>query len=119
MRIENVIFKIGGLAALLMALDFAISGFVHPWFAISWGVIVAICLFRTESISQQHGSKINITPPLQFVLVLLLLVVTVITTRWAALGWQNLRQWGLVIFTVAPLYWRGLVWARSYLKGTR
>jgi len=119
MHIENMIFKIGGLATLLMALDFAISGFVNPWFAISWGVIVAICLFRTESISRQHESKINIAPQLQFALVLLLLVVTVLTTHWVMLGWQDLRQWGLVIFTVMPLYWRGLVWAGSYLRGAK
>lgn len=112
---RNVIPKIGGVVALLMALDFVISDFVHPWFAVAWGTIVAICLFRTEIISWGRESRVKLSSQLQFALVLLLVLITAITTRWAALGWQAVRQWGLVIFTALPLYWRGLVWAWSYL----
>jgi hypothetical protein len=114
MRIGNVIPKIGGFAALLMALDFAISDFVHPWFAVTWGIIIAICLFRTEIISWWRESRVKLSPQVQFGLALLLVLVAVITTHWTALGWQDMRQWGLVVFTL-PLYWRGLAWAWLHL----
>ena len=114
MHIGNVIPKIGGVVALLMALDYAISDFVHPWFAVAWGTIVAVCLFRTEIISWGRESRVKLSPQLQFALVLLLVLIAAITTRWTALGRQAERQWGLV-FIALPLYWRGLVWAWSHL----
>jgi len=107
--------KIGGVIALLMALDFFTSDFVDPWFAVTWGTIVAICLFRTEIISWGRESSVKLSPQLQFALVLFLVLITTMTTRWTALGWQSARQWGLLVFTALPLYWRGLVWAWSHL----
>lgn len=115
MHIGNVIPKIGGVVTLLMALDFAISDFVHPWFAVAWGTIVAVCLFRTETISWGRESRVKLSLQLQFALVLLLVLIAAITTRWTALGRQDVRQWGFVVFTALPLYWRGLVWAWSHL----
>ena len=117
MRIGNVIPKIGGVVALLMALVFVISDsdFVHPWFAVAWGTIVAVCLFRTEIISWgRDESSVKLSPQLQFALVLLLVLIAAITTRWTALG-QGACQWGLVVFIALPLYRRGLVWAWSHL----
>ena len=114
MRIGNVIPKIAGVVALLIAFDFVLGDFVHPWFAVAWGTIVAVCLFRTETISWGRESRVKLSPQLQFALVLLLVLIAAITTRWTALGRQDERQWGFVVFTV-PLYWRGLVWAWSHL----
>lgn len=112
---RRVIPSIGGIAALLMALDFSISGFVRPRFAVAWGIVVAICAFRTEIGSRWRESRVNLPPQFQFALAVLLVLVAVITTRWSAIERQDARQWGLVAFIALPLCWRGLAWAGSHL----
>ena len=119
MSAKNVIPKIAGFAILLLALDYAINDFVHPWFAVAWGIVVATCLFRTEIISWWHESRVRLSPQVQFALALALVLVALITTHRTALDWRrDVRQWGLLVFTALPLYRRGLAWAWSHLTRT-
>ena len=113
--IARLIPKAVGILALLLGAWWVADGFVHPAYAVVWGVVMAIRSFRTEIGSWPEGpQKVQLAPEWQFVLILGLFLATVITSPF--LTWrQVLCQWGIFIFASLPLYQEGLAWAWTRL----
>lgn len=99
---------IGGFIALFLGFDYAASHFVHPYYAIVWGTVGAIAGFS-------KGLHRVLAPPLQFALLLFVILVNIITTNWNHLGWEDVRGWGLTTILLL-LYQNGLTWAWSRIK---
>jgi hypothetical protein len=110
------IFKVicVGLVLLLLYLEASQPNvYLKLWFAVFWGVVAIITLLRTETIDWLAGkSSLKLPQPLQFVIVLLLVLAAILATDWASLSRRDLIQWAYVLFTL-PAYKQGFTWAWS------
>jgi hypothetical protein len=111
-NIFKVIFV--GLVLLLLYLEASQPNvYLKLWFAVLWGVIAIITVLRTETIDWLAGkSSLKLPQPLQFAIVLLLVLAAIAATDWASLSRRDLLQWVYVLFTL-PVYKQGFTWAWS------
>jgi hypothetical protein len=111
-NIFKVIFV--GLVLLLLYLEASQPNvYLKLWFAVLWGVIAIITVLRTEMIDWLAGkSSLKLPQPLQFAIVLLLVLAAIAATDWASLSRRDLLQWVYVLFTL-PVYKQGFTWAWS------
>ena len=110
------IFKVicVGLVLLLLYLEASQPNvYLKFWFAVFWGVIAIITVLRIETIDWLAGkSSLKLPQPLQFAIVLLLVLAAIAATDWASLSRRDLLQWVYVLFTL-PVYKQGFTWAWS------
>ena len=110
------IFKVicVGLVLLLLYLEASHPNvYLKLWFAVLWGVIGIITVLRTETIDWLAGkSSLKLPQPLQFAIVLLLVLAAILATDWASLSRRDLIQWAYVLF-ILPVYKQGFTWAWS------
>ncbi|HUX76435.1 MAG TPA: hypothetical protein VMY40_07345 [Anaerolineae bacterium] len=110
------IFKVicVGLVLLLLYLEASQPNvYLKLWFAVFWGVVAIITLLRIETIDWLAGkSSLKLPQPLQFAIVLLLVLAAIVATDWASLSRRDLLQWVYVLFTL-PVYKQGFTWAWS------
>jgi hypothetical protein len=111
-NIFKVIFV--GLVLLLLYLEASQPNvYLKLWFAVLWGVIALITVLRTEMIDWLAGqSSLKLPQPLQFAIVLLLVLAAIVATDWASLSRRDLLQWVYVLFAL-PVYKQGFTWAWS------
>jgi hypothetical protein len=111
-NIFKVIFV--GLVLLLLYLEASQPNvYLKLWFAVLWGVIAIITVLRTETVDWLAGkSSLKLPQPLQFAIVLLLVLAAIVATDWASLSRRDLLQWVYVLF-VLPVYKQGFAWAWS------
>jgi hypothetical protein len=111
-NIFEVIFV--GLVLLLLYLEASQPNvYLKLWFAVLWGVIAIITVLRTETIDWLAGkSSLKLPQPLQFAIVLLLVLAAIAATDWASLSRHDLLQWVYVLFTL-PVYKQGFTWVWS------
>jgi hypothetical protein len=110
------IFKVicVGLLLLLLYLEASQPNvYLKLWFAVLWGVIAIITVLRTETVDWLAGkSSLKLPQPLQFAIVLLLVLAAIAATDWTSLSRRDLLQWVYVLFTL-PAYKQGFTWAWS------
>jgi hypothetical protein len=79
--IARLIPKVTSILALLLSAWWVADRFVHPAYAVVWGVVMAIRSFRTEIGAWPEGpQKVHLPAEWQFALILGLFLATVITS---------------------------------------